>query len=470
MVKQSFKTVLSIFGVVLVSLTACKKEKDDIAATPPPVATPTDSVPGLSMSVLKDSMLYYSRDIYLWNEQIPASFATSSFADPEKLMTGIRAYSKESGFPSAVDRWSFAMKQKDWDNMSEGLNLLMDDHESQGDFGFTVFFLEDGDLRVRLVEPNSPAGIKGIHRGWKIIKINSSTNITVANANFIIKNIYESTAATITFEKPDGTKEVITLAADHYTEKPVYLDSVYTVGSKKIGYLVFNSFLGDEDKVKSEFQRVFNKFSQAGINDIVIDLRYNGGGYVSLQEDLANYLVNNAGDGGIMMTQMYNDVNKQYNKITRFKKTGTLNLSRIYFIVGSGTASASELLINNLKPYMDVRLVGASHTHGKPVGYFPIPVGNEWYIFPVSFRSVNKNGDGNYFDGISVSNEVPDGLDKDWGDVTESNLASVIRNITTGRYKSQTLGAEKITSPEVIAGNIALDAPFLKVTVDKKGF
>ena len=118
---------------------------------------------------------------------------------------------------------------------------------------------------------------------------------------------------------------------------------------------------------------------------------------------------------------------------------------------------------------MDVRLVGASHTHGKPVGFFPIPVG-DWYIFPVSFRSVNRNGEGNYFDGLPVTSQVPDGLDKDWGDITESSLASVIRNITTGRYSSTTLSGERIASPEVVAGNAVLDAPFLKVTVGKKTF
>jgi C-terminal processing protease CtpA/Prc len=363
------------------------------------------------------------------------------------------------------------MKQKDWDNMSSGLNLLLqDDVTSPGDFGLTVFFFADGDLRVRLVEPNSPAAKAGIHRGWQITKINSNTNINTTNASFIIQNIYESTSSSIEFKKPDGSSETISLTAGHYTEKPVYLDSVYTVGSKKIGYLVYNSFLGDETQVASEFQRVFNKFSSRNVNDVVIDLRYNGGGYVSLQERLANYLINNAGNGGMMMKQIYNDKNSQLNQTTNFHKTGSLDLSRVYFIVGSSTASASELLINNLKPYLDVRLVGPTHTHGKPVGFFPIPVGTEWYVFPVSFRSVNKNGEGNYFNGLAVNNQVEDGLDKDWGDASEACLASVIRNITTGRYSSKTLSGLRLPSAEVNAGNAALDDPFLKITVDKKRF
>ncbi|CAN5509710.1 S41 family peptidase [soil metagenome] len=469
MLKLPFKISLLLLGSAIFAVSACKKNKADIAAVPP-APTPADTVATLSDAVLKDSILYYSRDIYLWNTQIPAGFKAQSFAGPETLMEGIRPYSIEAGFSNPVDRWSFAMKKTEWDNLSSGLNLLVQDgRNSQGDFGFTVFFRAEGDLRVRLVEPNSPAGKAGIHRGWQVTKINSSTNITTGNANFIIKNIYESTSATVTFKKTDGSTQIINLTAAHYSEKPVYLDSVYTIGSKKIGYLVYNSFLGDESKVASDFQRVFTKFSNKGVNDLVIDLRYNGGGYVDLQEKLADYLVNNAADGGVMMKQMYNDSNKQNDHTTYFKKTGSLNLNRIYFIVGGSTASASELLINNLKPYMDVRLVGATHTHGKPVGFFPIPVG-DWYIFPVSFRSVNKNSEGNYFDGLPVTSQVPDGLDKDWGDVTESSLASVIRNITTGRYSSTTLTGERIAGPEVVAGNALLDAPFLKITVGKKRF
>ena len=111
-------------------------------------------------------------------------------------------------------------------------------------------------------------------------------------------------------------------------------------------------------------------------------LRYNGGGYVSVQQKLANYLVSIAANGNVMMNQEYNDKYTQYNETTEFGKIGSLNLSRIFFIVSDNTASASELLINNMKPWMDVKFVGPEASYGKPVGYFPIPVG-DWYIFPV---------------------------------------------------------------------------------------
>ncbi len=125
-------------------------------------------------------------------------------------------------------------------------------------------------------------------------------------------------------------------------------------------------------------------------------------------------------------------------------------MSRVYFIVTKNTASASELLINNLTPVMDVKLVGPSTTHGKPVGFFPVPVG-DWYVFPVSFRSTNKNGAGNYFNGIPVTNSVADGLDKNWGDVLESSLASTLKHITTGTFIRE--GGMITEDPSVLSGN-----------------
>jgi hypothetical protein len=82
---------------------------------------------------------------------------------------------------------------------------------------------------------------------------------------------------------------------------------------------------------------------------------------------------------------------------------------------------------------MDVKIVGPEASYGKPVGYFPIPVG-DWYIFPVSFRSTNKNGEGKYFNGLAPDKLVADGLDKDWGDQNEACLSSVMKYIGTGSF------------------------------------
>jgi hypothetical protein len=424
--------------VVLALLSSCKKDK----GTPPPPKDP-----------IKDSVLLYSKDIYLWYSQIPSTFDPQGYADPDAIMQAIRHYSTEPGFSQPVDRWSFGMKKTDWDNLSSGV---------AADFGFSVFFLQEGDLRVKYVERASPAGLKGIHRGWRITKINGNTNITTANANFIVDAVFNSTSGTFTFQKPDGTSVDVSLTAASYQEHPIFLDSVYTAGARKVGYMVFNSFLGDTTEVYSEFQRIFNKFNSQGVTDVAVDLRYNGGGYVSVQQTLANYLANSSATGGVMMNEAFNDKYASWDETTYFNKLGPLNAAHLYFIVSNNTASASELLINNLKPYMDVKLVGPSNTYGKPVGFFPIPVG-DWYIFPVSFRSTNKLGSGNYFNGIGVDSQQPDGLDKDWGDANESGLASVLRYVSTGSFARNPNGeiigsASQMVTPQLIYSNQKFDA------------
>ena len=430
---------------------ACKK--DDVSEPESPT-TNTDQ--------LKDTVLAYSKDIYLWYNQIPSTFNAHSYEDADKIMTAIRQYSMEPGFAQPVDRWSFAIPKNEWDDISAGIS---------GDFGLGVFFRTEGDLRVKLVEKDSPADRLGIHRGWRITKINGNSNIATSNSNFIVDAVFNSSSTTFTFQKPDNSSVDLTLNRAQYRDRAVYLDSVYAVNQKKVGYMVFNSFMGDTNRIYSDFDRVFNRFADAQVSDVVVDLRYNGGGYVTVQEKLANYLVIASANGGVMMKQEFNDKYPQYNSTTSFKKLGPLNVNRVFFIVSNSTASASELLINNLKPYMDVKVVGPKSTYGKPVGYFPIPVG-DWYIFPVSFRTTNKNGEGSYFNGIALSGQAADGLDKDWGDVTEASLAGVLSYVTTGAFRQQGEYAQSTElshySAQTAAGNLILDKPSFKGTIDPR--
>jgi len=450
--------LLSLLASICI-ISSCKKEKG-VEKTPDPVPVTVIS----AADKIKDSILLYSQEIYLWNTQIPAGFNPRTYADPDKIMTAIRTYSQEPGFAKPVDRWSFAIKQAEWDNVSSGLTQ---------DFGLSIFFYADGDLRVKSVEEQSPAAKAGIRRGWRIAKLNGNSNMNNSNADFIVQQIYSSNSTSFTFQKPDGTNADIQLNAATYQENPIFLDTVYSAGNKKTGYFVFNSFLGDTTRIYNAFQRIFDRFSRENVSDVIIDMRYNGGGYVSVQSKLANYLVPASANGSLMMKQEYNTVNKQYSSSTNFKKSGSLNLSRVFFIVSKNTASASELLINNLKPYMDVKLVGPSNTYGKPVGYFPIPI-NDWYIFPVSFRTTNKNGEGNYFDGIPIDKQVGDGLNKDWGDREEASLASILKFINTGSFsvagEVPGIAARTYKNAEVIESNVKLDRSFKGAIDNKKSF
>lgn len=451
---------LSIFALVcFITLnSSCKKTKDN------PSVTPTDST--TAVAKVKDSSLSIARDLYLWYKQIPSTFNAQSYADPKALMVGIRNYSSEPGFTGPVDRWSFGVLKTDWNQLSGGIGTTTN-VSANGDFGISVFFRVEGDLRVKLVERLSPAGIAGVQRGWRITKINGNTNMTTTNSPFIINSVFYTATSTFTFVKPDGTTVDMTLNASQYSQQTVYLDSIYHIGSKTIGYMVLNSFLGDTSQIFSDFQRVINKFSTQSVSDIVIDLRYNGGGYVSVQEKLADYLSPTSANGSVMMKETYNDKHQNYNTTLNFRKIGPLNPNHVLFIVSQSTASASELLINNLKPYMSVKIVGPTNTDGKPVGFFPIPVG-DWYVFPVSFRSTNSANYGGYFNGFTPDAIAADGLDKNWGDPTEASLAEAIKYITTGTLVAQSLQTYK-QDPAVIAGNALLDQTSFKGMIDTRG-
>ncbi len=444
------RSILWMTAIVM-GFSACKKNDDN---TPAPNPNPLPD----AAAKLKDSVLLYSKDIYLWYDQIPSTFNARNYADADKIMRAIRNYSVETGFSAPVDRWSFAYKQTDWDNASNGVIT---------DFGMNVFFMAEGDLRVRHVEEHSAAGKAGIRRGWRITKINGNTNITTSNADFIVNGVYNSNSSTFTFTLPDGSSVDKTLNAVLYQEQPVVFDSVYDVTGGKAGYMVFNSFLGDTNAIYNEFSRVFNGFASQNVKDVIIDLRYNGGGYVTVAQKLANYLINNSGNGQMMMRQEFNNKYTSFNEVTEFKKLGNLNVNRVFFIVSNNTASASELVINNLKPHMNVVLVGPSATYGKPVGYFPIPVG-DWYIFPVSFRSVNKNAEGNYYNGIPTNNTSSDGLDKDWGDINEASFSSILKFLNTGNFRMQR--TETYPDEKVNKGNIELDRDKFKGMVEPVRF
>ncbi|AEW01322.1 hypothetical protein A4D02_31615 [Niastella koreensis] len=425
------KTIVAGAIIAGITLASCRKNHDVI-----------------SSEVKVDTTVNYARDIYLWHNNIPASLDPHLFTDPNAVMEGIRAYSSEPGFNLPVDRWSFAMLQSDWNKLSTGIG---------GDFGMNIFFYADDDLRVSYVERESPSGKAGIKRSWHIKQINGVSNFTVANSNDIIRAVYQSPAGTFVFGRPNNTDTTITLKASSYREHPLLFDSVYNSNGNKTGYFVFNSFLGDTIEISNEFERIFNKFGSEHVQDVVVDLRYNGGGYVSVQNLLANYLVPAAGNNQIMLTEEFNDKYIAYNTTENFAKKGSLNLSRLFFIVSQNTASASELLINSLKPYLDVELVGPTHTHGKPVGFYPIPV-FDWYIFPVSFRTVNKLGEGNYFNGLALDHQVVDGLDKDWGDGSEECLNAVLHFISSGSYARMAVTPQQRLglTEEVLFSNAAL--------------
>ncbi|MDP4289848.1 MAG: S41 family peptidase, partial [Bacteroidota bacterium] len=279
------KTLIHLFVLTALMVgifnTGCKKEPKAPALTPAQIAA----------NLSKDTLYYLFKDEYLFTDLIPQYAALNPHAFP----SNDSLFSKLISYPTnPKDRYSFIDK-------GGYVSSEIGQGVSQGDFGFDIFYPNPNnlsELRVKNVTKGSPAYALGIHKGWQIIAINGSTNIAYdgtdaggsgTNINMVLTAVYYSTSGIFLFKKPDGTTVSKTIYAASYPIDPVTFDSVYTFGARKVGYMVLNSFI-DLSKVQSELNSVFSMFSNQGVTDLVIDLRYNGGGAVNTSEYMANLI------------------------------------------------------------------------------------------------------------------------------------------------------------------------------------
>lgn len=435
------KLVVKIAGLagLVFSLLLGGCNKSQVAPTTTPTAAVAD---------IRDSLYLYMQDVYLWYDKLPATFNTRTYADPQTEMDTLVKV-------QPLDRWSFVEKATTFNSYFA--------NGTSGDFGFWVKYDLNNDLRVRYVYSQSPAGLAGVQRSWKLTTINGQ-NVQNMTSTAIVDAFYSATATTFGFQKPDGTTTVLSLKVADYTLNTVLYTNVLSVQNKKVGYLVFNSFTGTPSQ--NELKTAFANFETAGIDEMVVDLRYNGGGDVSTQEFLANLIVpSKAGLASPMYSVIHNTKMASWNKTVTFSKTGNINLSRVFFITSSGSASASELLINNLKPYMDVKLIGKT-THGKPVGMYGFNV-MDYVLAPIAFRTVNAQNVGDYYNGLSVDANVNDGLDRNWGDSQELCLAAALKYIQSGSFAGINSGMINGRLSAEPAQNKSLDQRTIKELVLK---
>lgn len=446
------RSLVVLFLGAGLGLASCKKEpKQDNPST-------TAYIP---QNEVRDSAYLYTKDIYLWTEKLPAieTFRPRDSKDIYAVMEKVKSF-------EPLDHFSFVEKKSETDQGNQGLD---------SDFGFFVKIDKvNVDLRVNYVYSQSPAGARGVKRGWKINKINGRTIDLTKQADIdLINEVFfgSATSADFEFKKLDGSVTTLNVPKGVYALNTVLYSNVYTYGSKKIGYFVFNQFSGSTSV--SALEQLMSSFQAQGVNEMIVDLRYNRGGFVSTQDVLANMLAPQSVGSGtkLMYTFQFNQKYSKWNESTYFEKTGTLNLNKIVFIVSKSTASASELLINNLRPVMEVKLIGDDATYGKPVGFFPIPV-FEYNIYPVSFKTVNSVGSADYYSGFNPDKKTVDDLSHDFGDLNESCLKEALNFVNTGAFSAEApkriMAAGGLNETEVNIVNAKLNERIPKLEIENR--
>ncbi|MCZ4244324.1 S41 family peptidase [Pedobacter punctiformis] len=466
------KIYLCVLVVVLGFTASCKKNNSQPGpeeSTPAAPETNNLQTPTTDRNLLtKDSIFLYAKQTYFWNVGMPSydDFNPRRYASNESVVAAIRALKSNGG----KDKYSFI----DDGSVAGQLSGV------SGDYGFSANFDSNDILRIRYVYLGSPADKQGVKRGYRITKVNGSPNVARVNSNidFLNNAIFGSNpSVSLTLVPPSGgTAFDVTITRETYAINPILFSKTYTAGSKKVGYIVFNSFTTN---ALPRLDEAFKTFAADGITELVVDLRYNGGGSVATADAFTNLIAPPSQNGKVMYTTywtqtmqdgkatilenqkfyyqgiLYSMFDNSYKPTQAagnqevFKKRGTLNnLTRVYFLVTNYTASASELLINNLKPVMDVKLIGST-TYGKPVGFFSIRIDkNDLYI--PQFQTKNSVNFGEYFSGMTVDREITDNIAVDFGDPAENLLSQALHYSTFGNF-SYVQSNNKISSTSGIS-------------------
>lgn len=416
------------------------KDKEDTE----PVIEPSSEI------AINNWILDVMDEVYYWLNELGTPIADDS--DPEDYF--------EALLNRPTDR--FSVIYPDYQELINNLNGIT----LEAGYEFQLYLESQGSTNViaeiTYVKKGSPAESAGLVRGDIITKING-TQLTTDNYRDLLGEIESQHSitylslnpVTLVFEQ----QEPITLETVQLSENPNYIDTVYTIEGQKIGYFMYNFFApgpgGSTSTYDDQVDEIFAKFKAANINHLIIDFRYNGGGYVSSATNLASLIAPSVTTSDIFSKTKYNDyLMTEIPELSDVKtafRAKTQNLgnilegNRVYILTSSRTASASELVINGLKPYMDVYIIG-DVTYGKNVGSIPFEdeenAENPYGILPIVSQSFNSLDQSDYTTGFTpnISKKESSERLRPLGDITELLLRTAIGQITgipsSGRFET----------------------------------
>ncbi len=341
-------------------------------------------------------------DLYLWYSEMP-NVNPTSYASPEAYLDAVRYRTLDSTFSYITSRAANDAFYSDSQFIGIGLSTALNGVE----------------MRVLQVFAESPASEAGLTRGDRIIEIGVETDLV--------------------FVSQAGARREAHLVKRLVTIPTVSLTQVYNIGGRRIGYIFFRNFV---EPSYEALDKAFAELSAARVDDLVLDLRYNGGGLVNVAQHLASYIGGVITEGQVFAEYFHNDKNTFRNHSIRFEnKPQRLTLDRLIVVTTGGSASASELVINALRPFMPVIVVG-SKTYGKPVGQYGIEFCDK-LLAPVSFALRNANGQGDFFEGFAPDCAAPDDADHQLGDLEEESVKEALTFATTGACRPRSLTSQR---------------------------
>ena len=393
---------------------------------------------------------------YLWQADVP-NLSDNKFKTQTELNSFLAGYPKPEDLFEAlrvdknIDRFSWIV-----DDYLELEGALQGTTNNNGvEFGLSYKTSGSNQIIgwVRYIIPNSDASTKNIKRGDVFYGVNG-TQLTDTNYNALLfgsNNDYTLNMADINGGAFTPNGKTVALTKTVLDENPILVNTVITSGSKKIGYLLYNGFYSNYD---TKLNEAFGTLKSQGITDLVLDLRYNGGGSVQTATRLAS-MITGSFTGQVFSKQQWNAKIESYyatNNPESLKdffvdKIGTtpinsLNMTKIYILTSRSSASASELVINGLKPYMNVVQIG-DITVGKNVGsvtlYDSPTFGKEkrnpnhrYAMQPLVLKIVNSVGFGDYQSGLTPTFSLKESLSNlgVLGTSTEPLLNLAIAKIT----------------------------------------
>ncbi len=396
----------------------------------------------------KNFLRSWTNETYLWFDEVAdRSPAVASETPQDYFMLLKTNRTTSSGAPK--DNFHFYEPTEDAEAWEAGISY---------DYGYRLKVYSSVPPRrylIAYVEPGSPAANAGVARGDRIMKIDNYDLVNEnsdAGLNALNEGLFPSVlgaAHNFELQAADGTTKNVSLQAAQIDSKTVLKTAVLETSSGPVGYLVFNTHV---EKSQDEWVVAINQFKQAGVSDLILDLRYNGGGLLSIAS-LASYMIAGSNvQGKVFYEQIQNSKQPRLEPfpfldegiygLNRNLALPSLNLNRVYILSSESTCSASEAIINGLRgANVQVFLIGGTSC-GKPYGFYPEDnCGTTYYT--IQLKGANAKGFGEYSDGFipaSTDNgttrikgcNVEDDLTRQLGDTSEAMLATALRFRATG--------------------------------------